>query len=114
MCFENEEGVNRAKSMDEQIATNPDLKHLNVWLDKYNVEIKSASEPSDIIWENRFVTGWQRTKREIIVWSCLACMLLVSFALIFIFSEMSYRMVSKYPYLDCETLYGHDDPEVLY
>ena len=40
MCFENEEGVNRAKSMDEQIATNPDLKHFQKYCTKYLYQIK--------------------------------------------------------------------------
>jgi len=60
MTFENEEGVNRALESAETIANEEDGKydHLKKWLDTHEIEIQQASEPSDIIWENRHFTPW--------------------------------------------------------
>jgi hypothetical protein len=43
---------------------NENLKHLRIWFEtddedlkeKYHLELQEASEPSDIIWENRHFT----------------------------------------------------------
>jgi len=83
MTFETEEGVNRALGFNEAIENDPELDDLKFWLGKNEIEIQQASEPSDIIWENRHFTPWQRTKKECIVWSILTVMLLVSFVLIY-------------------------------
>ena len=53
MTFDTEEAVNRALEMKNTIASNQEFTHLGIWLDKHEIEIKAASEPSDIIWENR-------------------------------------------------------------
>ena len=54
MSFENEEGVNRAVRYNDLIASNPEeFEELKLWLNKYTINIKKASEPTDIIWENR-------------------------------------------------------------
>ena len=53
MSFETEEGINRALQFDELVASDPSLEGLNIWLDKHRIEIQQASEPTDIIWENR-------------------------------------------------------------
>lgn len=84
VTFENEEGVNRAKNFDAGVETEPErLKHLRQLMPRSSesgvedgtyfeigegrdIEIKEASEPSDIIWENREVTKWQRTKAVIV------------------------------------------------
>ena len=54
MSFECEEGVNRALQFNKTVKANPaEFADLNVWLDQFQVDIKRASEPTDIIWENR-------------------------------------------------------------
>lgn len=53
MSFELEEGVNRALQMDNMCRNDPQLAHLTTWLDKFEIQIQKASEPTDIIWENR-------------------------------------------------------------
>ena len=58
ITFESEEGVNRALNMDKTIEAQQDLKHLQLWFGKHRIEIQSASQPSDIIWENRHFTPW--------------------------------------------------------
>ena len=57
MTFENEEGVTRALKYDEAIQAEPDkFGWLENWLGDEVIEIQPASEPSDIIWENRQYT----------------------------------------------------------
>ena len=56
MTFENEEGVNRAINFNKTIAADPKFKKLGIWLNRFETEITKASEPSDIIWENRHFT----------------------------------------------------------
>jgi hypothetical protein len=46
MTFESEEGIQRALHLDDKN-----------WLGDQEIEIQKASEPSDIIWENRHFTS---------------------------------------------------------
>jgi hypothetical protein len=80
ITFENEEGINRAKDFEEGISTDPDnLSVLRKLMPRSStsgrpeetyfeigegkdIEIKEASEPTDIIWENRQATKMFRTK----------------------------------------------------
>ena len=79
---------------------------------KYEIEIQQASEPSDIIWENRHFTPSERTKKKILVWMILVFMLVISFALIFICASKSALEKSIYPDVSCTDLevytYGND------
>jgi len=58
MTFETEEGVNRALSYKEAVDAAPENYGLDVtkWIDVHDIDIQEASEPSDIIWENRHFT----------------------------------------------------------
>lgn len=113
MTFENEEGVNRALNYDEAVEASDELKDLKYWLGTHEIEIQSASEPSDIIWENRQFTPWDRTKKEIIVWSILTFLLLISFYVILMMTTISNDLISTYPVPECEKLVGHDDPDIM-
>lgn len=85
MTFETEEGVNRALKYDLAVEAEPDrLGHLEKWFDEHVIEIQPASEPSDIIWENRHFTDGDRRKKACTVWTILIIMLLCSFVLIYI------------------------------
>lgn len=53
MTFETQEGQERARALKKAIEKDKKLSHLNFWLGNHQIEIKRASEPSDIIWENR-------------------------------------------------------------
>ena len=53
MTFENEEGFNRCLNMADAIDNDRDLKDMKRWLDWFKIDIQPASEPTDIIWENR-------------------------------------------------------------
>ena len=44
--------------MDNAIENDSNLEHLKYWLGDHTIEIQEASEPSDIIWENRQYTPW--------------------------------------------------------
>ena len=58
MSFESEEGYERAKGLDTAIKNDSSLEKLKYWLGNHTIEIQEASEPSDIIWENRQYTPW--------------------------------------------------------
>ena len=113
MTFETEEGYNRALEMEKTCKDNPDLQHLMVWLEKHKFEIKAAAEPSDIIWENRHVTPLQRTKKAILVWTILILVLFANSIALFILTSISNRIVDKFPYIDCKTLQGYQDPTYM-
>ena len=60
LTFENEEGLNRMAAYNELIETSDEY----IGYDKLlgcPLEIDDASEPTDIIWENRHFTSWERT-----------------------------------------------------
>ena len=101
--------------MDEAIEGNEELAHLKHWLGDHEIEIQDASEPSDIIWENRHFTPWDRRKKEFVVYTVMFIMLFVSFIIIFILSDISAKALAKYPIIaDCEKLLGfgvHDTME---
>ena len=107
MTFENEEGITRALKYDEAIDANPaELSDCRVWLQDETIEIQPASEPSDIIWENRQYTPNQRLVKTIIVSVILALLLFGSFIIIFALSMYSYELLNKYPVMDCPTFIG--------
>jgi len=57
MTFETEEGVNRALGYKEAVEADPvKFESISKWIGVHDIEIQEASEPSDIIWENRHFT----------------------------------------------------------
>ena len=78
ITFQNEEGAERAKQYNELIEDDNSLDDIKLWLGK-RLDFFRASEPSDIIWENRHFTPWERSKKAIIVWVILILCLLASF-----------------------------------
>ena len=78
---------------------------MNTWLGKYTFEIKSASEPTDIIWENRQFTQASRIFKGIIVTIIITILLAISFYLILICSKASLTLLNKYPStIECDAL----------
>ena len=53
------------------------------------LDIGDASEPTDIIWENRHFTAWDRTKRTTIVFGIVSALLFISFILLFYLSVIA-------------------------
>ena len=117
MTFKTEEGYNRASGLDETCTDNPELAHLNKWCgasqnEGHEIDVQDASEPSDIIWENRQFTPQQRRKKEWICCTVMTIMLLGSFVLIYWCQNVSNNALMKYPVVaDCDaTLANADDP----
>ena len=110
MTFETEEGYNRAIEMDATCKANPRFAHLQLWMEKqYKFKIKEAAAPSDIIWENRHYTDWDRTKKAIVVWTALAGILFANSIALFILTTISNNIIEKFPPVDCATLEGFEN-----
>ena len=104
MTFENEEGVNRALKYKETVENDDNFAELRTWLGDHKIEIEPASEPTDIIWENRHYTPMQRLKKSIIATLIILLLLFISFIMIFICSNFSVNAILKYPTVDCTNL----------
>lgn len=123
MTFENEEGAQRAKSFEEETLKeeNANLKHLRKWFvtddeelaEKYHLELQPASEPSDIIWENRHFTPLERRKKELIVVLTIGFALLLSFMVVFASRQYSNELAARYPAVDCTAYYDNYQGDAL-
>ena len=56
-----------------------------------------ASEPTDIIWENRHLTSWDYTKNQTIAAVIIFVLLLGSFIIVFLVAQFSSKVSSTYP-----------------
>lgn len=101
LTFENEEGFNRAKNYNEAVLNDENFAEYRTLLGE-QINIEEASEPTDIIWENRHFTSWDRLIRTIYVVCVVAVLLFISFMLIFMCSKKSVEGVLKYPKVDCK------------
>jgi hypothetical protein len=81
MSLETEEGKCRADNYNDTV-TMAEYQQYATFLGS-EIDVHQASEPSDIIWENRHFTPGQRFLRTMIVSFAIFCMLCVSFACIF-------------------------------
>ena len=63
---------------------------------------KDASEPTDIIWENRIFTARDYLWRQLKAFVIIAILLAGSFGIIFAISNYSARMAAVFPPQDCE------------
>jgi hypothetical protein len=104
ITFQCEEGVNRAMEFNKTVDSDERYAHLNKWLGNHSIEVESASEPSDIIWENRHFTPAQRLKKKLIVFLVICLLLLCSFRVIFLCSSISLEMLELYPDVECASL----------
>ena len=95
MSFETEEGKSRGELYNETVELE-DYAHYRTFLGS-EIDVKQASEPTDIIWENRHFTKSARFLRTIIVSFVVFLMLCVSFFLIFTAQKTSLAMKQKYP-----------------
>jgi len=67
-----------------------------------NMEFKDASEPTDIIWENRHFTPKDYIVRQLIAFSVIVLLLCGSFAVIYRISSYSAKVAAVFPPVDCE------------
>jgi len=99
--FESEEGYNRAikyhQQVNEGILPRAYLKLLGK-----EFEMQPASEPTDIIWENRHFKPMDRTKKRVVVYLIILIMLAISGSCIFVCSSNSNALKTKYPKTKCE------------
>jgi len=98
LSFENEEGLNRCINYNETVLG--DRQYMSQGYDKLlgqPLDIEEAAEPTDIIWENRHFTSFQRFKRSLIVIGCVFCLLFISFVIIFFCSKTATAPLLRYP-----------------
>jgi hypothetical protein len=100
--METEEGYTRAQRYNESIKLN-DYKHYTKFLTQ-EIEVQEASEPTDIIWENRSITPRQRTFKRCIVYFVILIMLTISAVIIFVCTLSSNAKKFRYPKVDCEVM----------
>jgi len=72
-----------------------------------SVKITEASEPTDIIWENRHYTEGLRNMKRLIVYLVIICVLGVAAWMIYTFSILSQKAAQKYPEVQCEDYEKH-------
>jgi hypothetical protein len=65
------------------------------------LDLQEASEPTDIIWENRAFTPTRRTVKRVVVGIITLTMLLISATIIYVCSKTSLSIKTKYPIIDC-------------
>lgn len=65
------------------------------------IDIQEASEPTDIIWENRMFTPFERLIKKIIVLIIILITLGISAWIIFYLSQMNFELKNRYPNSKC-------------
>jgi hypothetical protein len=65
---------------------------------------KQATEPTNILWENRHLTHKDRLKRSGWVFAIIVLMIIVSFSLIFFCKSYSVKVSQTYPAVDCSVI----------
>jgi len=102
VTFESEEGFNRAILINDQIKKKILPKSYGKLLG-HVIDIEPASEPSDIIWENRAFTTWTRTWKRSVSYVVILLLLCISGAVIYYCSSTATYLKTKYPKTDCLT-----------
>lgn len=105
ITFENEEGLNRALNYHEAVDKDPTKQDLKTLLGE-ELNIEAASEPTDIIWENRHFTQWDRVKRASIVIGVICVMLCISAVSIYYLTAYSTSLYYQYPIVACDGFYA--------
>ena len=93
ITFEEEDATILALALE----TNRDLLGLPM---KFN----KASEPTDIIWENRIYTAADYFFRQLVAFSIIAVLLLGSFAFIYKVARTSSEIAREFPKVDCASI----------
>lgn len=95
VTFENAYGQSLALKTHEK-------KDRNLLSNKFR--FKQASEPTDIIWENRHRTEWNLFFRELFSATLVGLLLLGSFMFIFKVSRYSASIAKVFPVVNCEAV----------
>lgn len=102
--FENEEGYNRACQYHETV-DNDDKYEKYRTLFGIDFELQEASEPTDIIWENRQYTPQERTKRMAVTITVVLISLFISFIIVTALSDYAYAKKLQFGQPVCGTMY---------
>ena len=94
MTFETEEGFNRAARYNDTVEMDERFHQYKTLLFQ-PLEIREASEPTDIIWENRFYLPIERFYKKCIVFFVIIVMLFFSFQIIFNLQKKSLAMKGR-------------------
>ena len=103
VTFETEEGYARAQLYNKQVEEKVLPRYYGYFLEE-KIDIQEASEPTDIIWENRQISPSWRFQRSIIVWLIIVLMILVSAAIIYVCSYTSIALKLRYPITNCKSI----------
>lgn len=72
-------------------------------------KFKAATEPTNIIWENRHIKGLNYGARVFVALLITAFMLGISFAMIISFKQTSIHYANKFPKVDCPDIISRFD-----
>ena len=93
IIFEEEDATNLALSFET------DATLLN-----QKMRFKRASEPTDIIWENRIYTATDYFFRQLVAYTIIGILLFGSFAFIYNVARKSAEIAAEFPNRDCDAL----------
>jgi len=68
------------------------------------IKFMKASEPTDIIWENRIYTRWDYFFRQLVAFVIIGILLFGSFCMIYYVARMSAGIAREFPKVDCEAI----------
>lgn len=68
------------------------------------MKFEKAEEPTDIIWENRHFTWWAIFRREMIAYSVIVIVLMISFFGIYAIANESIKVAAIFPPVNCTTI----------
>lgn len=66
-----------------------------------DLKLTEATEPTNIIWENRHIRGFRLCRRAISAIIVVTFVLVISFAVIYAFKKISIKYDNKFPRVDC-------------
>ena len=69
-----------------------------------SLRLINASEPTDIIWENRHFTWMDYLKRSLFAFCVIFILLLGSFIVVYIVASYSSKIANTYPQVDCDSV----------
>lgn len=78
---------------------------------------KEATEPTNIIWENRYFTPKDRLKRSMHAFLLIGLLVLISFLIISVCKTVALSISNMYDASNCDTLtkaYGSNDTMMSY
>ena len=104
VTWDSEEALRRAENYCDWCAEEAGEKEVTEKFLGNNLELQNASEPSDIIWENRQFTPRQRNAKRVAVLLLIFTLLTLSGAIIFKCTKTSLALKGKYPVVSCSMI----------